>query len=213
LADPLTEGTRRMLGAYELAGFLSVVGRPARVLDTRPVDLGMRDAHVIRVSGSPIDRISLRMQGVVGPRQLLGAGSFMASVGPVPLASRGVLPVQAHLLLDGADDPGPAELRWQTTGFLRKERVGISWRGGPLADALEQAPGLSDRLLSELGLHDGISVMAERARVRVVLRRSVTVEFGIFIDGLGRRHATPWSPALLDALETIAAHARGWVRG
>ena len=87
-----------MLGAYELAGFLSVVGRPARVLDTRPVDLGMRDAHVIRVSGSPIDRISLRMQGVVGPRQLLGAGSFMASVGPVPLASRGVLPVQATLV-------------------------------------------------------------------------------------------------------------------
>lgn len=200
-----------MVGAQELADFLSLVGRPARVLDRRPSDLGLRDPHVLRVSGSPIDRISLRMQGVVGPRQMLGAGSFLAIVGPVPLASRGVLPVQAHLLLDGAADPGPAELRWQTTGFFRKERVGVAWRGGPLADDLMAAPGLAESLLAELGPHDGIRVKAERDRVRIVLRRSVTVEVGVFIDGLGRRHATPWSPALLDALETIAAHARGWV--
>lgn len=126
----LTDGQRRMLGAPDLAAFLTAQGRPARVLDDRPSDLGFRDAHVLRVSGSPIDRISLRLEGVVGPRQLLGGGSFLAMVGPVPLASRGGLPVQARLLLDGAPDPGPARLVWQTEGLLRKTRIGASWRGG-----------------------------------------------------------------------------------
>lgn len=213
MASPLLEGQRRLVGAPQLAAFLTAAGRPAEVLETRPPDLGLRDAHVLRVSGSPIDRISLRLQGVVGPRQLLGAPSFIASVGPVPLASRGVLPVQAHLLLEGAPDPGRARLVWETEGFFRKTRTGVSWRGGPLAERLAAAPGLCKALMAELGPHDGVEITAEPGRVRVVLKRSVTVEVGIFIDGLGRRHDSPWTPALLTAMETVAAHARGWVGG
>jgi hypothetical protein len=190
----LTEGQAKLLDLPGLATFLTETGRPARLLTEPPPDLDRLDAYVLSLSGSPIDRISLRMRGVVGPGRNLRRGAGFLTVGMVPLASRAVLPVQTHLILDTSHDPGPAVLAWASSGFFKRERTGLAWSGGPLAAALQ-----ADEVLTALLI------------IRVVLRRDVVVEFGVMIPGLGRAHRAAWTPGLLELLERVAAHARGWL--
>lgn len=181
------------------------------MLTERPPDLDRTENFVISVAGSPIDRISMRMRGVVGPGRNLRARTGFVAVGIMPLAGRAVLPLETHLILDTEHDPGAAELVWESTGFFRRERTGVSWTGGPLASAFGADDTLNRLAWEELTLDDELSVRPEAGRIRVVLRRDVVVEAGLLVPGLGRAHRVAWTPGMLELLERISAIARGWM--
>jgi len=213
--DPISQLT----GLDELSAFLSATGRGGRIADRAEfswLDQGpfAADRRLAVVESSPIDLVSVRIQGVVGPRQLLASGAFSLRVGGLPVAGNMVLPTQTHLLLrrPGVHSGLQASLVQQRQGFFSRTRVGLGWRGRDLAVALQADAELASALMQHLDVDDDLVVNPDPARqlVRIILKRSTQLRWGLFADPgkLGSFHRRDLAGDLFACLERIAEHVR-----
>jgi hypothetical protein len=203
-----------LLGTRQVCEAWRAIGREARVVDRSavpwlPQGFFASDRDLVEVDGSPVAVVSLRLHGVVGPRQLLTAGAYSLKIGGIPVARRDVLPVQLHFLVRRADagSAAPTHLVQVGRGWFSRQRTGLAW-DGPHAALLAGETGLLAALDPEIGPDDALTVKPEDGLVRIVLARRIVAHLGLAAGAdLARVDRPPLGPALLGAIERIAALA------
>jgi hypothetical protein len=209
----MNDSLRRFLGADELRHRLAESGRPATVVAPEALPWLPRPwfgdvISQVAVEGAPYSVVCLMARGHVGLRQGFASG-FTFGVGPVPLHSTTVMPLQYHFVVRGAGKAPKTKLRSEIRGVFRRERVRLRWEGSLLALQLMNDQAMM-RKLEQLSVDDGITLEVDPRHdlCRVVLQRYVTVKLSVFEQQLVRVHREAISNDLLDAIDTIATHAR-----
>ena len=209
----------RFLGVDDFCTYLDGLGYPARrssqaERERLPARLFSPDAHCITVEGAGFDMVSVRMQGVVGPRQLLRARAFTLKVGSIPLVSRRLIPLRFHFVVF-RDLPGDlvaleARLRIVRRGLWSSGIHRVRWTGGQLGARLDNDPRLAELLQGSMVADETLEVSADRAAgcVRIVHGCTRQMDFSLFEREWLRFHQRLAPPELIAAVDRIARHAR-----
>jgi len=203
----------------DLEGFrahLVSTGRSARrapgVVDEDDGFFSSKCDNVLALEGSPIDLVVVRLQGHVGPRQILSARAFSVNVNGLPLIGRDVLPVQYHYVLRtrSAYPMLDTKLEQERRGVIDRKRVGLAWTGTFVGPKLAADRGLMDALSEHLGVEDGLVVRADpkRGLVRIIHSRLMTCDYGVAREKWLEVNRVFPAPALLDAFDRIALRLR-----
>ncbi len=210
---------RDLLGVDEFSEYLASLGlqaRPATDEETAGLSRGGwgLDRVCIAVDDGPFDLVWVRLGGAVGPRQNLKAGAFSLRIGPVPVMSNRVLPLQAHYLLWAAPgDAAPdlrARLRMRTRGWWNPEVRDVRWTGGRLASLLDRDGELTALLRESIDAEESLRVVpdARTSSVRIVHGFTRTVNFSLLSQQLLDFHQRLAPPELIEAIGRIAEHVR-----
>jgi len=210
---------RDMLGIDEFRDYLDALGYGARMAtEEETARLGGSgwgvDRQCIALDEAPFDLVWIRLGGAVGPRQNLKAGAFRMRVGPVPVMSNQVLPLQFHYCVWG--DPGEtrhelrAKLRMRKKGFWNPEITDVRWTGGRLASLLDRDTELAETLRDELDADESLHVKPHpgSGSVRIVHGCTRTINYSLFSSDLLQFHQRLAPPELVEAIGTVAERVR-----
>lgn len=203
-----------LVGLYALCDHLVAQGIRARVLDDgdpeRPEKRFLeRDLGWVKVEERAVSLVAIRFGGTLGLHPSNWSTSF--ALGPVPLSSKKIHPVQYHFVVPKDPTASPrafeAKLRVETSGLLRREVTGVRWDGGRMAGVLAADKSLRRDLRDTIAPHEGVKVVPdERARfVRIVYRGRLVFGFNLLSDTIVHVDRGLPSARMVDAIERIAA--------
>lgn len=201
-----------VVGLDAFARYLGDTGRNARVAKPEEVpwlESSFFDQHkqLVVLEKSPVQVISIRMQGAIGPRQNLINHSFSFKVGPIPIMSNRVWPLQYNYIVRGPERFALAsKLKQKTKGFFARERQGIYWSGGELASTLMRDEALMADLFQYLDVEDALEVIPETGKgyTRIVHKTTMSVRYNLLADEIVQLYRGKLPEPLLNAMETIA---------
>jgi len=169
-----------------------------------------RSSRCLTIEDSPVSLISIQMRGWTGPLQNLRAGAIDLRVGPLPVLTRHVLPMQFHYIVD-ADARGrggeiEARLELVKHGWWKQTLHGIIWRGGALAKALNRDADVGRDLLASLQPDEALEIVADQtsACVRIVHKCTRVMESSVLATEMLEIEQMLAPPGLLRAIEGIA---------
>jgi|GEM_PF-4877812 len=202
-------------GLEPFRDYLVSTGRRARVVPSAEgLDDGFfsRDKNIIALDGSAIDLVTLRVQGMMGPRQLLSAGAFTFRLKGIPVFSRKLVPIQYHYIvrLPRVYPWLSTKLVQETRGVLGRERVSMAWSTPYLGARIERDAEIMRTLHEHITVDDGLEVRAEvdKSFVRIIHSRASVLETNLFELKILELHRQLAPPALLAAFEKIAMLVR-----
>ena len=210
---------RDLLGGDEFCDYqvsLGLAARPADESEASPLGKGYwgLDSQCIAIDDGPFDLVWIRLGGAVGPRQNFKAGAFRLNIGPIPVLSNQVLPLQFHYVLWG--DPGAARhdvkarLKMRKRGLWNPEIVDVRWTGGRLASLLDRDGDLTEDLLEAMAADESLLVRPHMrsGSVRIVHGCTRTVNFSLLSKEMLDFHQRLAPPELIGSIERIAGHVR-----
>jgi hypothetical protein len=201
-----------IVGLESFCRYLNATGRSARIVGSAnglPVGVFSRDKNIIALEGSEIDLVTLRMAGIIGPRQSLGARSFGVSIGVLPLAGNQLIPIQHHWIVRLSKPAYPwlaTKLVQRTQGFFKKRRVGLAWTGQLVGPLFEAEPDIIHPLREHFQIHDTLEIVPEpdAQLVRIIHKHATSVSYNLFAQNpvsVQRNHA---GARLIAAFEKMA---------
>ncbi len=203
-----------LVGTYALCDHLTAQGIRATVVEAdadERIEKGFfrRDLGYVKVEGRTFSMVAIRLGGTMSLHP--SNWSHRMSVGPVPLSTKDVHPVQYHFVV--AKDPSShpasfeAKLRLETRGFFDRTVDAVRWEGRRMAEVLNADRTLRGDLQGCIRPDEGLRLVAdESARiVRIALKGKLVFGFNLLSENLVHLDRGLPNARMVDVIERIAA--------